>query len=215
MDRLIALFILLITLLSNARLQRELRPSLKRAADLAQFELDGSGEWQVVDGKLILSKAGVSTGPIRRPAALAILKGQPLSEVQVDLDLRSLAGPDVPRRDLDLVFGYQSPKRFYYAHLSAVTNKLHNGIFLVDNSDRRRIDDGKGIPRLVDSEWHHVRLKWNGMTGQCHVYFDSLAEPILSANDRSFTSGLVGVGSFDDTGEFRNIQVKGSQAKAR
>ncbi|HSE24340.1 MAG TPA: hypothetical protein VLB68_21915 [Pyrinomonadaceae bacterium] len=215
MDRLIALFFLLITLLSNARLQLELRPSLKKAADLAQFELDGSGEWRIVDGKLILSKAGVPTGPIRRPAALAILKGQPLSEVQVDLDLRSLAGSEIPRRDLDLVFGYQSPERFYYAHLSAVTDNVHNGIFLVDNSDRRRIDDGKGIPRLVDSEWHHVQLKWNGITGQCLVYFDSSSEPILSAADRSLTSGLVGVGSFDDTGEFRNIEVKGLRAGPR
>jgi hypothetical protein len=215
MHRLIALLFLLITLLSNVRLQRELRPSLKKAADLAQFELDGSGEWQILDGKLILSKAGVPTGPIRRPAALAILKGRPFSEVQVDLDLRSLAAPEVPRRDLDLVFGYQSPKRFYYAHLSAVTDNVHNGIFLVENADRRRIDDGKGIPRLVDSEWHHVRLKWNGLTGQSLVYFDSSPEPILSASDRSLTSGLVGVGSFDDTGEFRNIEVKGLRAGPR
>ena len=215
MGRLIAVFFLILTLALGFRKQDELHPALKTAADLAQFELDGSGEWKIVDGKLILSKAGVPAGPLRRPAALAILKGEPFTEVQVDLDLRSLAGPDVPRRDLDLVFGYQSPKRFYYAHLSAVTDNVHNGIFLVDNADRRRIDNGKGIPRLVDQEWHHVRFKWNGSTGQIFVYFDSSPEPVLSATDRSLTSGLIGVGSFDDTGEFRNIQVKGSQAKAR
>jgi hypothetical protein len=215
MGRLIAWLFLILTVILSLIAQADLRPGLKRAADLDQFELDGSGEWKILDGKLILSKAGVPAGPIRRPAALAILKGQPFSEVQVDLDLRSLAGVELPRRDLDLVFGYQSPQRFYYAHLSAVTDNVHNGIFLVDNSDRRRIDDGKGIPRLIDQEWHHVRLKWNGVTGQGLVYFDSSPEPILSASDRSLTSGLVGVGSFDDTGEFRNIEVKGLRAGPR
>jgi len=215
MDRVIAVLFLVLNLVFSVSSQIELRPDLKSAADLAQFDLDGSGEWKIVDGRLILSKAGVPVGPIRRPAALAILKGDPFSQVQVDLDLRSLAGPDVPRRDLDLVFGYQSPKRFYYAHLSAVTDNVHNGIFLVDNSDRRRIDDGKGIPRLVDQEWHHVRLNWNSSTGQSFVYFDSSPEPILSASDRSLTSGLIGFGSFDDMGEFRNIQVKGSRATPR
>jgi hypothetical protein len=215
MSRLAAVLLLLSTFMLSAQTQHEFRPNLKAASDLGQFDLDGSGEWEIADGKLVLNKAGTPSGPIRRPAALAILKGQAFSEVEFESDLRSTAESKVPRRDLDLVFAYQGSNRFYYAHLSAVTDNVHNGIFVVDNSDRRRIDDGKAMPRLTDQNWHHVRLIWNGSTGRVSVYLDSLPEPVLSATDHSITSGRVGVGSFDDTGEFRNIQVKGLRAEPR
>lgn len=208
MSQLIAGLLVLSMFVLGSQTQNEVRPTLKSSSDLGQFDLDGSGEWKISDGELVLSKAGTPSGSIRRPAALAILKSQAFSEVEFESDLRSTAEANVQRRDLDLVFAYQAPNRFYYAHISAVTDNVHNGIFVVDNSDRRRVDDGKGLPRLTDQNWHHVKLRWNGSTGQIAVYLDSMPEPILSATDRTITSGRVGVGSFDDTGEFRNIQVK-------
>ena len=54
------------------------RPDFTAAGALAQFTLDGNGTWEMADGKLVLSKAGTPAGPIRRPAALAIFKSEPL-----------------------------------------------------------------------------------------------------------------------------------------
>ena len=45
---------------------------------------------------------------------------------------------DLDVRDVQLILGYQSPTQFYYVHLSAKTDAVHNGIFLVNNADRRR-----------------------------------------------------------------------------
>ncbi len=42
---------------------------------------------------------------------------------------------------------------------------------------------------------------------------DGSATPALQANDTSIRAGRVGLGSFDDTGEFRNVVVTGTPAR--
>lgn len=115
------------------------------------------------------------------------------------------------RRDLDVIVAYESPTRFYYVHLSATSDSVHNGIFLVDNADRVRIDGGKGKPELKDSTWHHVRVERDGSTGQIKVFMNRSRTPVLEAMDTTICCGRAGFGSFDDTGEFRHIVIKGDK----
>ncbi len=180
-------------------------PSAQMPTD---WEFDGSGAWTMREDVLVLEKAGVPAGPIRRPAALALLRGKPLDDVEFSVDVRSTAPADLSVRDVLLIVGYQSPSRFYYVHLSAKTDAVHNGIFLVDDADRRRIDDGKARARLTDQEWHRVRLVRRVAAGTIQVFFGDELEPTLSATDRTLTSGRVGVGSFDETAEFRAWSVR-------
>jgi len=187
------------------------RPRLTGADGLAEWALDGSGSWSVADGKLILEKAGKPAGPIRRPAALAIFKTDLLKRVTLKAEVRSTAPQDVIRRDLNLIFGYESPSRFYYVHLSGVTDDVHHGIFLVADADRRRIDNGTGQPQLKDQNWHRIRLERDGATGRIEVYVDRSKGPVLAASDTTIRTGRVGLGSFDDTGEFRKIEITGSK----
>ncbi len=83
-------------------------------------------------------------------------------------------------RDVILVWNYQSPRRFYYAHLSQDnTIYPHNGIFVVDNADRLRIDDQwdgpvGAPPAIDDTDWHDVRLDYDADTGEIAVYVDGL-----------------------------------------
>src|SRR5262245_33739414 len=190
-----------------ARQPKTLRPQLKDASGLGEFDLDGNGTWAVRNGTLVLEKAGVPEGPIRRPAALAILKSPPIKDLTFSVELKSTAPVDLDVRDVQLIVGYQSPSQFYYVHLSAKTDAVHNGIFIVNQADRRRIDEGNSLARLRDQSWHRVRLERNVTTGDIVVFFDDDKAPALSASDRTFTSGRVGVGSFDETGEFRAIEV--------
>src|SRR5205814_901730 len=64
------------------------RPDFAAPDALTRFTLDGNGTWEVADGKLILSKAGTPGGPIRRPAALAILQSEPLVRATVEVEMR-------------------------------------------------------------------------------------------------------------------------------
>ena len=49
---------------------------------------------------------------------------------------------EISNRDVIILFGYRSDTEFSYAHLSTDnTIYPHNGIFVVNNADRLRIDD--------------------------------------------------------------------------
>jgi hypothetical protein len=185
-------------------------PRLSSEAGMQQWMLDGSGEWKVTDNMLRLWKAGVPAGLIRRPAALAILQATPLCDVTIEAQVRSTAPLDVVRRDLDVVLGYESPTRFYYVHIAGTSDSVHNGIFLVNNANRVRINKGLSTPHLTDTLWHHVRVERGGKTGRIAVYMDRMKLPVLEAVDTTIGCGRVGFGSFDDTGEFRHIIVRGS-----
>ena len=161
--------------------QAVLRPEFMEARGVSQWDIDGSGQWRMSGNVLQLHSAGVPAGPIRKPAAMAIFKSEPVGDFTLDVDLRSTAPVDLDVRDVLLIFGYQSPTRFYYVHLSKKTDAVHNGIFLVNDADRKRLDPPTSVGRLVDQEWHRVRLVRAAATGQIRVFFGSDPNPILSA----------------------------------
>jgi hypothetical protein len=177
-----------------------------------EWTLDGTGTWAIRDGLLALVTAGKPAGAIRRPSALAIAKGPDLTDTTLEVELRSTAPlpPVTPRRDALLVVGYQSPTRFYYVHLSSVRDDVHNGIFVVNDADRRRIDSLSEVAPLVDAAWHRARLVRTPSTGRIEVYVDGARAPIMVATDTTLTWGRAGVGSFDDTAEFRRLAVTGT-----
>jgi hypothetical protein len=186
-----------------------LHPDLGSARRITNWTLDGSGTWDVADGTLRLTGAGIPGGPIRRPAALAILKSAPFTKVTIEADIKSTAPVDLPVRDVELVFGYESPTRFYYVHLAGITNAVHNGIFLVADADRRRLDQPTSVPQMKDQAWHRVRLERDPATGRIQIFMDGAAAPVLEATDTTIAAGRIGFGSFDETGEFRKITVTG------
>ena len=169
--------------------------------------------WSQTDDTLELIEAGPTYDGIRRPFSIAYLaETEHLADFSFSAQVKSKQSVDVVGRDVIVVFGYQSPEAFYYAHLSKDNTVMpHNGIFIVDHADRRRIDDqGLANPpaaRLTDSEWHQVRVDRNTTTGKTEVYMDDLRTPLMTMTDNTFTSGAVGFGSFDDTGAITGIQL--------
>ena len=209
MPYLVALTVVLALALAQGSAPMVVKADITEARGLVDFDLDGNGSWKALGQILVLEKAGTPGGQFRRPAALAILKSPPLTDLTFRAELRSTAPVDLAVRDVQLIVGYQSPSRFYYVHLSAKTDAVHNGIFLVNDADRKRIDEPTSKPQLLDQAWHRVRLERDVVTGSIAVFFDDNPRPILSATDKTLTWGRVGVGSFDETGEFRNIEVTG------
>ncbi|WP_236028180.1 hypothetical protein [Paractinoplanes lichenicola] len=143
--------------------------------------------------------------------------GPRFGAVDVTADVRIDTPVEVTNRDVIIVFGYQSDTQFYYASLST-DNKTypHNGIFKVDNADRVRIDyqwNGRSRganPSITDTNWHTVRVKHLPATGEIAVYVDGAANPRMTAVDKTFRSGRVGFGSFDNIGRLRSFQVTGT-----
>ncbi len=190
----------------------DLRPTLRPGSLDTEWTLDGSGAWAVRDGVLALVTAGRPGGPLRRPSAVAVVNGPDLTDATLEVELRSTAAlpPTTPRRDALLIVGYQSPSRFYYVHISAVRDDVHNGIFVVNDADRRRIDSRSEVAPLVDQAWHRARVERTTADGRIEVFVDDRDEPIMVASDSTLTWGRAGVGSFDDTAEFRRVHVHGA-----
>jgi glucose/arabinose dehydrogenase len=176
-------------------------------------------KWQFRGDELILAEAGdVPPGP-RRPFEYAVLtKGPAFGSVRVDATVRLDTPVEITNRDVIIVFGYTSDTRYYYAHLSTDnTIYPHNGIFVVNDADRLRIEDqwdaaqSRGAPpAITDAKWHDVRVTHCADSGEIAVYVDGAHDPLMTAVDHTFTAGRTGFGSFDNIGRARGFRVTGS-----
>jgi hexosaminidase len=153
-------------------------------------------------------------GSIVAPSSWAILKGFDMGSFAFTGQVKCKADLENPHRDMVIIFHFQNPTHFYYVHFSASSDDKHNIIGLVDGKDRVKINmepAGKTIPRLTDSEFHDFRVSYDAESGKILVYMDDMTTPIMTAVDKTFTHGLVGIGSFDDTGCFDNIRLWGKK----
>ena len=65
-----------------------------------------------------------------------------------------------------------------------------------------------------DDQWHTVKLVRDVASGRIAVFFDDLETPLMEAIDKTFTSGRVGIGSFDDMNDFTDVKELGRKADA-
>jgi hypothetical protein len=149
-------------------------------------------------------------GVPRRPLQFARLKGVKVGSFTLDAQVRRSAGSMI------VVFNYVDTLHFYYAHLSkdpGAQIAVHNGIFIVDGGDRRRIAGLEASPALPDLSWHDVRIVRDVGSGSIQVFLDKQTTPRFSVVDHTFTSGQVGVGSFDETGDFAHFHLKSEDVR--
>jgi len=147
--------------------------------------------------------------PVRSPLNIALVRGHDLADFVMDVAVRS-TGRDYGHRDLCLFFDYQDPSHFYYVHLGKQADSAANSIFRVDGKPRVSIAEKRTQGTPWTDGWHHVRIVRTVPDGLIQVYFDDLKTPVMTAHDRSFTHGRLGVGSFDDTGMFDELRIRGN-----
>jgi Glucose / Sorbosone dehydrogenase len=178
-------------------------------------------KWQFPGDQVILAEPGVQRPGPRRPFEYAVLTtGPAFGSVILDAKVRIDTPVEITNRDVIIVFGHRSDTQFYYAHLSTDnTIYPHNGIFVVNDADRVRIEDqwdpvlSRGAPpAITDTDWHQVRVTHCADTGEIAVYLDGSDHPLMTTVDTTFSSGRVGFGSFDNIGRLRNLTVTGTPA---
>ncbi len=171
------------------------------------------GHWRVVDdhgSKVYELTAPGEPGPVRAPTSISVLAGRDVSSFEFTGRLRCDTDPATPVRDMCVFLHYQDPTHFYYVHFAGSSDAVHNIIGLVDGADRVKINAepaGGSVFRLTDRAWHRFKVTCDGATGEIRAYLDDMASPILTARDATLRHGLVGVGSFDDTGAFDDLKL--------
>ena len=168
-----------------------------------------AADWKVIteDGAPVLRLAehrGPLPGP-RRPIQFALADVPDYSRITFEADVKPLGS------SLLIAFAYRDAAHFDYAHLSvdtAVKQPVHNGVFHVYGGERVRISSDRGPAAFsATGRWHHVKLTHDANTGTVDVLVDSQALPALHAVDLSLGPGKIGPGSFDETGEFKNLTI--------
>jgi len=147
---------------------------------------------------------------VRSPYNISLLENITVSDFVFDVRLQSTVA-DYGHRDLCLFFGYQDPSHFYYVHLGKKADPHAHSIFLVNGAPRVSIATFRTIGVDWDDRWHRTRIRRDTESGKIEVFFDDMMDPILWTKDKTFLHGRVGIGSFDDTGNFDEIRLWGKK----
>ncbi len=148
--------------------------------------------------------------PYRSPLNIALAPGVDLADFQFDVRVRS-TGRDYGQRDLCFFFGHQDSSHFYYAHLATKADAVHNTIHRVDGKPRISIAETRTKGTPWTDGWHNVRIVRRAKDGLIQVFFDDMKTPAMTAHDTTFSHGRLGVGSFDDTGMFDEVRIRGKR----
>ncbi|ALJ03782.1 hypothetical protein APS56_00835 [Pseudalgibacter alginicilyticus] len=176
------------------------------------FEMTDSKAWRISETDIgrsfeLFGKSDYKAS-VRSPFNIAIIKDLIVGDFILEADLNQ-TGKEYGHRDLCLFFGVNNPTNFYYTHIASVADDHANNIFLVNDEPRVKIatKTTKTNDWGTTESWHKVRVERYTASGSIKVYFDNMKIPIMEAVDIHFLEGMIGIGSFDDTGKFDNIKI--------
>jgi len=156
---------------------------------------------------LALMKQSQYKPVVRSPVNIALIADRVFGDFVLEADLIQ-TGKEYGHRDMCLFFGFQSPTNFYYTHIATAADPNAHNVFIVNGAPRKNFakETTKGVNWGL-GVWHKVRLERDVAAGTIKVYFDDMAKPIMLAEDKTFGTGQIGFGSFDDTGMVDNIRI--------
>jgi hypothetical protein len=172
--------------------------------------------WKIIkaerDGNHVLRVTGPSKyqPPHRSPHSIALLKDIRIGDFELTARVQNTNITAGPHRDLCIFWDYQDPSHFYYVHFGAKPDPHACQIFIVNDAPRKMITkrEAKGTP-WTDG-WHDVKVIRRVADGTMEVYFDDMKKPLMTARDETFKGGQVGIGTFDDHGNFDDIVLRGN-----
>jgi len=152
--------------------------------------------------------------PHRSPTNVSLLKDVKVGDLELTAKVLS-THPDYGHRDAVIVFGYQDPAHFYYVHLGKQADDHANQIFIVNDAARTKISLTSTSGTNWDDNWHTVRVVRNVADGAIEIYYDDMTKPVMTAKDKTFAGGQIGVGTFDDTSDWDDIVVRGTAVEKK
>ena len=176
-------------------------------------------QWKVkeTDGGHVYSqfeKKSTYKPPHRSPTNIALLKDVVVGDFVLTTKVKSTHS-DYGHRDACIVFGYQDPAHFYYVHLGAKTDDHANQIFIVNDAPRTKISTKTNAGTKWTDDWHDVKVVRRVADGTIEIYYDDMQTPCMTASDKTFAWGQVGIGTFDDTADYDHFELRGVKAEKK
>lgn len=171
-----------------------------------------SGEWEIRDDGETQTAAlvvpGENRSPVPRPRAYLFLADHTWQNYSITLVGMSLEPAETIRRDISIIFGYADDTHYYYAHISSLSDAVHNVIMKVEDHQRQAIQLETSPLPAIDGTMQTFRVD-HAADGTIMVFVDDLTTPLMTANDTTFPVGAVAFGSFDDRARFDSVAVSG------
>ena len=143
----------------------------------------------------------------RSPHNIALIKDIKLSDFVLLFKVRSTKDTG-DHRDCCVFFGHQDAENFYYVHLGAKPDPASGQIMIVKDAPRTPLTENmKPVP--WDDQWHTVKVVRDSQEGKIEVFFDDMDKPLMTAVDKTFGQGRIGLGSFDDMNDFDDVKLFG------
>jgi hypothetical protein len=185
------------------------QPDFTNETVLKELETTDAKAWRLSDamGKPALELSGASSYEykVQSPRSIALLRDRKFGDFIFEAELLQ-TGADYAHRDLCIFFGFQDPGHYYYVHFASKTDDRANQIFIVNEMPFTKITSKTTSgSEWGKDQWHKVRVQRIG--GTITVWFDDMEEPAMLAENKTFGSGYIGFGSYNDTGMFANAQL--------
>ena len=205
---------------------RNLQLTTTEAADdgyRLAFEDDfenGLERWEIVDPKswkieehgkgrslCIIERKSLYKPEVRSPRHIALLKYVEAESFELTFKVKSTKNTG-DHRDCCVFFNYQDPTHFYYVHLGAKPDPASGQIMIVNGAPRTPLTDNKKNTPWSAEGWHDVKLVRNAESGKIAIYFDDMETPHMEVEDKTFSRGRLGLGSFDDMDAFDEVKLR-------
>ena len=132
----------------------------------------------------------------------ALIKDRSYTNFRITLDASS--PEDLSKNlygDYVIIFGMENPSNYYY--FVASSYRSESQLYLLKNAKRTSLARAHG--RLIpDNDWHSLELVRIGET--IEVKLDGTS--VFEHRDSTFPSGLIGIGSYNDSVYFDDISIK-------
>ena len=152
--------------------------------------------------------------PHRSPTNIALLKDVVVGDFVLTAKVLS-THPDYGHRDAVVFFGYQDPAHTYYVHLGKQADDHANQIFIVNGADRKKISLTSTTGINWDDNWHNIKVVRKAAEGTIEIFYDDMTKPVMTAKDKTFASGQIGIGTFDDTSDWDDIVLRGAKVEKK
>lgn len=185
-----------------------------------EFEFTNPDKWQLNDkgngGKCLQFLGPGEYAPkVRSPLVIGLISEHVFGDFILEADLQQ-TGKEYGHRDMCIFYNFQDPSHFYYTHIASQADPHAHNTFIVNNEPRTAIatKTTKGID-WGEEAWHKVRIERSVTEGTIKVFYDDMTTPIMLANDKTFTTGHIGFGTFDDSGKIDNIKIYAPDKKTK
>jgi hypothetical protein len=190
-----------------------------KADALKDFVFTDQSAWRLAKEKdkpaLELHKQSAYKPEHRSPLNIALIADKVFGDFVMEVEVLSTKKP-YGHQDMCLFFGFTGPSQYYYNHIAVAADPNAHNVFIVNNAPRKNFakETTKGVT-WGEREWHKIRAERDTQAGTYKVFFNDFSKPIMLAEDKTFTKGHIGFGSFDDVGMVTSIKIWGPSAETK